>query len=480
MLFLIAAGGFVVFSGTLWIRRQTPPRPLPNILVISLCSVRADHLGCYGYERNTTPKFDSLAKESIVFENAISQWPKTAPSFASIMSGKYGHTTGVMRITPGQYLVDGHETLAEVLRVCGYDTAAFVSSPALNLSTNILKGFETISGTSSAVTQYLGVTDRAAAWLGQERRKPFLLWVHYNNAHYPYTGGGNSPNVFVDDEYYDASLQVKLNPHSPLTLPVPAEHPYRRQILRADIGGVHSKAALKERPTEYAFYIARYDAGIRAADRMAGDLLDTVREMGLLDNTVVVVLGDHGESLGNHNYYFEHGRFPYDDCAKVPLIIRPPGGTEARRIRTPVPIFGIAPTLLEIAGLDAPEAMEARSFWQLAQGRGKPDYVFTESGYQIDYTLSVRGEEWKLIHIPNTTDQSLMKGEEYELYNLSEDPGEKNNLYEDRPEVATRLRIVLDKWSQPWVKQAYTFRPAPDIQLDEETLRRLRSLGYVD
>ena len=118
-----------------------PEKNSPNVLLISLCSVRPDHMSYYGYERNTTPNFEKLAKESIVFENAFSPWPKTTPFFAALMTGKYGHTNGVMRVTPGQYLGDEHETIAEILKSKGYETAAFVSTAAVNVETNIFSRF---------------------------------------------------------------------------------------------------------------------------------------------------------------------------------------------------------------------------------------------------------------------------------------------------------------------------------------------------
>jgi arylsulfatase A-like enzyme len=455
----------------------------PNILVISLCSVRPDHMGCYGYHRNTTPSFNLLVRDSIVFENAITQWPKTAPAFAALMSGKYGHTTGVMRITPRQRLGDEHVTLAEVLRDHGYETAAFVSSPAISRHTNVFKGFDTFVETFFARERnaaYSEATQGAVDWLERSEDTPFLLWVHYNNAHYPYVGDPEHPDLFVDDAYYDRTRRVRVNPDEDLPLPVSDDHPFRRQIVRPDMGGVHPWAVLPERPFEYDYYIARYDAGIHAADRLAGELLEVAREKGLLENTIVVVVGDHGEALGEHNHYFEHGRFPYDECAKVPLIIRPAGGTQTERVDTPVATFGLAPTLLEMVGIEAPEAMESESFWSMPEDSESPSFVFTESGYQLDYTLSVRSEAWKLIHVPNPVDQILMTGREYELYDLVKDPGESSNLIEERPDQAARLGDRLEAWSNPWREQAYGSDEAvPDIENDEETIRRLRALGYI-
>ncbi|MHC4214442.1 MAG: sulfatase family protein [Planctomycetota bacterium] len=452
----------------------------PNILLISLCSVRADHMSCYGYHRNTTPNFDKLAAKGLVFDNAITPWPKTVPAFAAMMTGKYCHTIGVMRVTPKQYLHEKHNTLAKILSAHGYDTGAFISTPALSKQTNLLQGCATIEEIWR-VPYHLrleATTWFPVEWIKKPRRSPFFAWVHYNNAHLPYQAPGAPPSLFVDDKFYDPTKQIKVN-RLPLSLDVPQNHPFARQILRPDVGGVHPRALLKAKPTELSFYIARYDAGIYGADQMAGKLLSRLEEGGFLENTIVVVVGDHGESLGNHNYYFEHGRFPYNDCARVPLIICPPEQTKSIRVHKPVAMFGLAPTLLEMVGIEPPQDMEATSLLSVAHGKGGQRYVFAESGYQLDFALSVREDEWKLIHIPNPIDRSLLQGSEYELYNLHDDPGELNNLYGSRPQIASKLRKVLNDWSQPWVKAAYSTTSTSDVKMDETTLGQLRSFGYV-
>jgi len=452
----------------------------PNILIISLCSVRADHMSCYGYQRNTTPNFDELAKDSFIFENAITQWPKTTPSFAAMMTGKYCHTIGVMRTPIGQRLGDEHDTLAEILRDHGYDTGVFNSTVALNLKTNVLQGCDTIeeSWRLPRGQRYFVTTRQALAWLKKPRQSPFFAWVHYNNAHQPYLAIAAPPGLFIGDKFYDATRHIPANRH-PLSLPIPKNHPYAWEILRPDIGGAHPTSILKERPNEFAYYVARQDASIYGLDLMAGQLLQEVRRMGLLQNTIVVVVCDHGEGLGDHNYFFGHGRFPYQACAHVPLIIRPPGGINSVRVTTPIGIFGLTPTLLEMAGIKAPKKMEAKSFLPIAYGKAPGDYVFMESGYQLDFTLSVWDGKWKLIHIPNKIDRSLMTGSEYELYNLQEDPHELKNLYTSEPQIANKLRKVLKDWSEPWVDTAYSAAGITGIKVDQKTIEQLRSLGYL-
>lgn len=465
-------------------RSQARPVGRPNIVIISLCSVRADHMNVYGYPRKTSPNLKRLADESIVFEHAITQWPMTVPAFAAIMSAKYGHTNGVMRTTPNQHLDDKHLTLAEVLGAHGYQTAAFVSA-ALSSKTNVAQGFDTIEELWRENRHpTIAPSVRSLEWLERHQGtgQPLFIWAHYNNAHVPYRGGGAPSEMFVDDAHYDPRRKIRIyrNRYTTLDLDVPQDHPCRRQILRPDVGGVCAGAILYNRPREHAYYVARYDSGIFGADLAVGMLFDGLREMGLLEHTIVALVGDHGDSLGEHNFYMNHGRFPYDATVRVPLMIRPAGGTEERRIDPPVTTFRLAPTLLEMAGLSPPKEWEATSLCALIAGQAEPEYVFTESGYQKNYTLAVRDDEWKLIYVPNEMDQSLQQHTIYELYNWRQDPAELENLIAQQPAVADHLKRVLHDWARPWIDEAYGRVTITKLDLDEATLKELAALGYIE
>jgi hypothetical protein len=252
----------------LWTAFKAATRPRPNILLITLCSVRVDHMSCYGYRRDTTPTLNTLAQESIVFDKAISPWPKTTPAFAAMITGKYPHTTGVMRLAQGRWLAAEHETLAEILREEGYQTGAFISAPALNLRTNMFQGFDTVKEVwRRGLRRDFEATKHALAWLRRRNEKPFFAWVHYNNAHYPYRAPGAEPNMFIDDEFYDSSRQLPVHRGEALVLDIPKDHPCRQEILRADIGGIHAWAVLEERPDEFGFYVASQR---RSQDRASG------------------------------------------------------------------------------------------------------------------------------------------------------------------------------------------------------------------
>ncbi|MBN2448584.1 MAG: sulfatase [Phycisphaerae bacterium] len=459
------------------------PKPTKNVVLISVCSVRADHMSCYGYRRQTTPRLAEFARQCVVYDNAFTQWPKTTPAFCAIMSAKYAHNNGVLRATHGPRLADEHVTLAEVMADAGYQTAAFLSSPALAAHSNIAQGFQNVDEVFVGPRRAVLPTIRAIEWLRKrDPKKPFFIWAHYNNAHYPYRASGiPNPDMFVEDQFYDASRHVRAlkDPRAHLKADVPRDHPCVMEILRPDIGAIHTWAVLDERPEELDFYIARYDAGIYSADASIGRLLDELRTLGLLDNTIVALVGDHGESLGDHNYYFEHGRFPYDATAHVPLMIRQPRGAGARHVSTQVAAFDLAPTLLEMTGLTPPEDWDARSLGRLDKDTPGDNLVFTEAGYQLDYMLAVHDSEWKLIDVPNALDRQMMRHQEYELYRWRDDPGETRELSAAHPDQVARLAAILDEWAAPWRAEVYANWTRNQTTIPTETSRQLESLGYV-
>jgi len=427
---------------------------------------------------------DAFARGAVLFERAVAQWPKTVPSFVSLHTGLYPHTTGVMRITPWQYLDDSFETLAELFQEAGYETAAYVSSPALNKSVNLTQGFADYIETYRRPAAFEQTRGGAVGWLQIRGQAPFFLWVHFNNAHVPYYPPPELQGMFVDDQYYDRRRVVRVNTEGN-HLPVDPEHPYVVQIRRGDLGGVPAKFALdsrpNDRPTELDYYVAEYDAAIRGADQLIGGLLRSLEELHLAESTVVVVVGDHGESLGEHNYYFEHGRLPYEPAQRVPLIIRSPKGWPAgHRVRCPVGLIDVAPTILELAGLAVPPAMEGRSLLPVVRNEEACRDVFFCAGYQLDFMTGIRRGQWKLMRVANQMDRAIMTGAEYELYDLAADPAELDNVYESRREVAVALQGRLAAWTSPWWSRAVqtVVKKRPD-GVDDETWRQLNSLGYV-
>jgi arylsulfatase A-like enzyme len=442
------------------------PRPRLNILLITIDALRADHLGVYGYPRPTSPSIDRLARQGVLFRRAVSQWPLTSPSFAALMSGTYGHTSGLMRMT-AQRMPDRSLMLAELLKAGGYRTRAAVGNVNLARVFNFDQGFDTYRelwrGDDERRTEQ--ITRSGLDLLRQSSAdRPFFLWLHFFDPHARYRPPKPFDRMFVGDRYFDPAWRVPLHARK-----------------GDDIGGIPGHVSLGGED-RVAFYVAQYDAEIRYVDAQVGLLLQALDEQGLAGNTLVVLTADHGESLGDHNYFFEHGRLPYDDCVHVPLIVRGPGiGKPGATVSSPVQLIDLVPTLLDLAGLPPDPRAEGKSLRRLLGGErpggARWAYAFTESGFAQDYQRSITGERYKLVYVPDAGDRRIMRGRELELYDLQADPRETRNLVDARPEVAALLKQEL--WR--WIADGGDAAPAPAaVRVDRQAEDQLRSLGYID
>jgi len=462
----LAAVGALAVASAVTARAADPSRP--NLVLVTVDTLRADHLGAYGYVRDTSPEIDGLARDGVRFDRAVVQWPKTTPSLASLHTGVYPSTSGVTRHTQ-QAVPARYATLAERLAEAGYATAAVVTNGNLASAYGFDQGFGSYVETWRAETaddpeRGAHVTDAALGWLeARSDDRPFFLWVHYVDPHAFYEPPAPFDGMFVGDAHYDPSLRAPLKPRA-------AE----------DIGGIPSRALLGNQD-EVAYYVAQYDAEIRYADQEIGRLLRRLRSDDLGPRTAIVFSADHGESLGEHDYYFEHGRLPYDDCVRVPLIVRLPGGTGGGRIiAAPVQVLDLLPTLLGLAGVPVPAEAEGRSLQPLlADGSdpGRSPQAFTESGYTDAWQRAVRDERWKLVWMPDPEDRALVDGAEWSLYDLAADAGETKNVASEHPTEVGRLRSVLETWMRRPQAAPVTAARAPKI--DRDTEERLRKLGYV-
>lgn len=450
------------------------PSDGPNLLLITIDTLRADHLGAYGHLRDTSPEMDRLARDGVRFTWAVAQWPKTTPSLVSLHTGTYPRTNGVTRDTQ-QALPASQVTIAERLADAGWATGAVVTNANLARVFGFDQGFDRYIEVWKDVRpdhpERAGyVTDHALEWLAQRPKdRPFFLWVHYVDPHARYRPPPPFDGMFVGDAHYDAGR------HAPL-------HEGRDD----DMDGIPARARLGDRD-EVDFYVAQYDAEIRYADHEIGRLLAAIDTDVLRARTAVVLTADHGESLGEHRYFFDHGRLPYDTCARVPLVVRPPASDDGndrargRVIERPVELIDVFPTLLAFAGLPDWPAAEGHDLAPLLAGGddpGRPTWAITESGYTELWQRSIRNERWKLVHVRDPADRALMTGAEWELYDVIADPGETRNLWNDAPAEAERLRAALADWVQRGPAQP----PAPirTVPIDRETEERLRSLGYVE
>ena len=478
--------------------------PLPrgsNILLITVDTLRADHLSVYGYPRATSPVLDRLAAEGVRFGQAVVQWPKTTPSFASMFTATYSKDNGIVRKV-GIPIPCRFETLAEMLKRQGYTTHAVVANGALASDFFFNQGFDTFvetwklahpAGTTGADPNGAEAVTRLAIGLLSKLangKKPYFLWVHYLDPHFPYSPPPPYRDRFQGDPMFRAdSRKIDVAPDKP-----------GQQMF-----GIGSDHVLEGR-SDLAFYIARYDAEIAYTDAQIGKLLAEMKQRKLLDHTLTAFTADHGESLGDHNYYFDHGRFGFDTCLRVPLLLHYPGVLKPRVDADPVELVDLAPTLLEAAGVDLPQGvwMQGRSLTPRLRGektpvpkrkddakRGPVDHpglAFSEAGWEANnkWQKIVRDGRFKLIFAQTRPEQRWIGGEgvRFTLYDVKNDPQETKNVADRYPDDLKRLQRELSNWAG-----APRFPVEIDTQggtcgggqhpMDEQTRELLHSLGYL-
>ena len=407
-------------------RDSAPAFPSPSVLLITIDTLRADHVGCYGYARVETPAMDGLAAEGVRFENAFAQAPITLPSHAVILTGTYPMFSGVRDFTSPRMPLN-IPTLAEMLRRKGYRTAAFVSSYALNSLWGLNRGFDVYDddlglepGRSNDLflVERRGdrTVDRLLAWLNQQASAPFFVWLHLYDPHSPY----RPPEPYLS-KY--------------------ASHPY--------------------------------DGEIAFDDAQVGRVFTRLKAMQRFGAMAVLLLSDHGESLGEHGED-EHGFFIYNATLRVPLILKMPGNSPvAKTIAQPVGAVDVAPTIAQLCGIPA---AETRSF----QGRSllpafssapasEDASVYAETYYPRD------SFGWHELRGLLNSRFVYIDAPRPELYDLQHDPGESHNLAATDASLAASLREKLEE-----MERRYSGRtPSTPAQPDPETVERLRSLGYV-
>lgn len=400
------------------------PRDI-NLIIVTLDTTRADRLGCYGYTRIATPHLDALARTGVLFEQAHAAIPLTLPSHCSIFTGKYPPAHGV-RDNGGYFLAESEETLAETLRQQGFATGGFVSAYVLDHRWGIAQGFDRFfddfdlakyKTVSMGDIQRRGdqTLEKAIEWVLDQKSRRFFAWIHF----------------------YD--------PHSPYDPPEPYASAY------------------PERP---------YDGEVAYVDSLVGELVGTLGSHGLLDRTLIVVVGDHGESLGEH-HESGHAFFVYGVSTHVPLIFSGPWrGWGGRRIPSVVRTIDIMPTVLDLLGVQHPPGGQGVSLLPLVLGRAPTEasVAYSESFYPRFHfgwsdLRSIRDERYRFIEAPRP-----------ELYDVMKDPYEQENLAGRLPQVMDRLRATLIDVESSMEGAPSAAAPA---EIDEETQKKLAALGYI-
>jgi arylsulfatase A-like enzyme len=397
-----------------------------NVLLIGIDTLRFDHLGCYGYERNTTPNIDKLASGGVIAERAISQAPWTLPSFATVFTSLYPEQHGALRVD--SRVRDSAPTLAEILRDSGYATGAVVNAPLLGPQYGLDRGFDFYDTTPIPTGRTADeVTRSALEWIEHNREGPFFLFAHYFDPHLSYSPPAPYDDVFDPD--YDGPLGR--------TFDLDYFSSRNASAIREELVGLTE--------ADRRHIIALYDGEIAFTDSAVGALLDGLRAMGLEERTLVVILSDHGEEFFDHGG-LDHGHTLFEELIRVPLILSLPGLIPANKtLSRQVRLLDIAPTILDY--LDPPpyEHFEGVSLKPLIEGSGSavssvrallPRGRCLSGALRRNESLrSMTAFPWKLI-------EDLSSGEQL-LFDLERDPGEQFDVSDQNSEEVETLRYSI-------------------------------------
>ena len=440
----------------------------PNVFLIGIETLRADHVGCLGYERDTTPTFDRLAREGVLCTRTMSTSGWTLPCVMSVMTSLYPdvHRT----YTHENRLPEEITTLAEVLKANGYTTVGFVSNPVVDSKYGFSDGFDLyddftvwldfdvdifdkqdeITSVQQRVRTSEVVTETAVKWWKRGPAEPFFMFLFYVDPHYDYIPPAPFDTMF--DPNYEGTLDGR---------------------------GVKKEPRRSQRPSDrdLQHLLALYDGEIRYTDGCVDELLQAFARSGVLSHTLVVLFGDHGDEFYEHGKT-THDRTLYDEIIHVPLILWWPEGLPAgRRIDALTSQVDILPTILDSLGLSYEGPIQGASLWPLIEGKAESvhDTVWAELNTWT-HIQAVVSDRHKLIR--NVSDDA------WELYHLRQDPSERANLYGQPTAKDTRLALVAE-WER-WIRNndalADTLAGGAEIEkvpLDEQQLLKLKALGYA-
>lgn len=464
----------------------------PNVLIILIDTLRADHLGAYGYGRPTSPHIDRLASEGVLFENATTQAPWTKPAVASLLTGVFPHEHGVM--SKRAALARSPATMAEAFQRHGFRTAAFSASPWITPEFNFDRGFDHFDQTARAsgiqntllfrlstrvdrIGARLGhdpnirgvlrrrsevnpgnaerdsmLVSRLIEWIAEHRDQPFFAYVHLMGAHNPYDPPARFVAAFRDPGWGGRTLPKNPPPqvHSTFERAAPLDADTRRML------------------------IAQYDASIAFADHQVARIVSALREVGALQRTLLVITADHGEEFYEHGNW-GHGHIMYRETLRVPLIMHYPDRLPAARRAEPVMLVDIFPTLAGIAGLAADDGSKGRDLFAGHEtGRDVVSEYYRDEGGTYEAIALFGPEGYKFIY----TRDSANRRQRAELYHLESDPSETTDLIHRVPAVA---QAAVARWRNAMSSLRAAgpgHREAAASKMTQSTSERLRQLGY--
>jgi len=391
-----------------------------KVVLIVLDTLRRDHLSCYGYQRNTSPNIDKFARDGIIFDNEYTSDVPTIPSFTAMLNGQLGIKTGVVSFNPTELLFNEVQSLPYILSRNGIVTAAV--STLFYMRSWFVRGFQYYMNPLAGFRERTQTVDAeeinlmAIPWLEQNYDKNFFLFVHYWDPH-------------VESVWGSPSLPYRYK----------APERFRNKWYEGE----------PEDPASKEYRISQYDANITYADEEIGKLLETIDDLGITDETLVIFTTDHGESLGDDHPQgkddWDHGDI-YEEIVHTPLIMRYPKiFPKGKRIDDIVLNIDIAPTILDVFGLSAPKDFDGKSLLPLINGDAKGyECVYVSCGFFTVKRAVITQEKMKFIR---TFDKAKWKdAPEKELFDLKKDPYEKNNIIDEQKDIAENLEIRMCKW----------------------------------
>ncbi len=405
-----------------------------NTLLIAIDTLRADHLGCYGYHRSTSPNLDGLAADGALFRQLLCGCVPTQPSYTSLYTGQYSITHGIVTHGGTRWLADDSPFFTHDLQRAAYTTCAVDN--LYGMKKWFARGYEFYINPAPRVRLSQMVTcddynSRAIPWLKAHADEPFFMFVHYWDPHTPYLPPERLRGLYYDGDPCDPSHTSLLGIY---------DQPFGDWWTESWF-----KRLQERRLTDAEYIVAMYDSEITYVDQGVGDLLNALDETGHADDTLVIVFSDHGELMYRHDIFFDHHGL-YDGNLHVPLIVRWPERIPPGTVAEPlVQHSDLAPTILDAAGCPVPDRMEGQSLLRHATGQTQqPLYdclITQECTWQAKW--AIRTDDHKLI---KAREPDLHNMPMTELYDLHADPDELHNIAEERPGLAAGLEDRLERW----------------------------------
>jgi arylsulfatase A-like enzyme len=426
----------------------------PNIMFLVIDALRPDALPCYGNKIVKAPNIEEIADSGVVFKQAYTALPKTLPSLCSFLTGLYPRTHGVLEM--GIPLRENQATLAEILKLKGYRTGAFIANYVLKDEISGLKqGFDYYLSDFPQKEQNVGIqgrfnplvekrantlTDSILRWLEGNCSSKFFIWAHYMDTHAAYDPPPPYNKMYSNIDKVLPNFKIKPEL-------------------------IHYQAKIKGKE-DFLYYLSQYYGEVSFCDEQIGRLLDFLHNKDLYDNTLIIITADHGESLGEHKRFFSHGHNLYQENLRIPLIFNLPSVIKGHKeIGIPVISLDILPTILQLLNIKAANNVQGENLWNFIRGnkkeRSKPILIQAYGGGSWGL---IQGK-WKLIY--------QIKGRNYQLFDLSQDPHEKKNLSKNNPLKVSQLRQLLKSTIRSMPNNTIINQPRL-LQLENSIALRIR------